>query len=268
MKPRGVLIAGNWKMNYAPRATEGFFSEFSALALKAAIPPGAFGPGKIAVWVIPPAVSLPTALLLAARTSIPVSIGAQNAHWEKNGAFTGELSGPMLLEIGVRDVLVGHSERRQYFGETDETVHKRAMSLLEQGLKVILCIGETRAEREGGKTLDVLKRQLEVGLGPEIAPFLDGRLVLAYEPVWAIGTGLTASPEQAEESHQAIRKFLWDRYGMEAAGRTLLLYGGSVTPENVDSLLACANVDGALVGGASLKPAGFLTLIQAAAKAV
>jgi len=144
----------------------------------------------------------------------------------------------MLREIELSWALVGHSERRQYFGETDETVRKRAESLLNQGFRVILCIGETRAEREAAQTTQVLTRQLDqalVGAHDGAAAFLDGRLVLAYEPVWAIGTGLTASPEQAEEAHQTLRKLLWDRFGMDASARTPILYGGSATPENIDS---------------------------------
>ncbi|OFZ72685.1 MAG: triose-phosphate isomerase, partial [Bdellovibrionales bacterium RIFOXYD1_FULL_44_7] len=191
--------------------------------------------------------------------------------WEKAGAFTGELSGPMLKEIGLDLVLVGHSERRQYFGETDETVRKRSESLLDQGLNVILCIGETKTERESGQTQAILQKQLK-GAFPEngkgATRFLDGRLVIAYEPVWAIGTGLTATPQQAEEAHQIIRKYLWDNFGLEASGKTPILYGGSVTPDNAKTLLACPNIDGALVGGASLKPDNFLALIEAGGKAL
>lgn len=189
----------------------------------------------------------------------------------EKGAFTGEVSGPMLQEIGISTVLVGHSERRQYFGETDESVRKRSESLLAQGFKVILCIGETRTEREQNQTQEILKRQLQGALpeaGKGAASYLNGQLVLAYEPVWAIGTGLTATPAQAEEAHQFIRELMIQRFGAEAAQKTPILYGGSVTPENVDSLLACPNVDGALVGGASLKPDGFLRLLASGCAAV
>ncbi|MGZ3699514.1 MAG: triose-phosphate isomerase family protein, partial [Bdellovibrionota bacterium] len=160
---------------------------------------------------------------------------------------------------------------RQYFGETDETVRKRCESLLEQGFRVILCVGETRAEREAGQTAAVLIRQLSGAIpdaGSGVAKFLDGRVVIAYEPVWAIGTGLTATPEQAEEAHLIIRKQLWDRFGLEASGRTPILYGGSVTPENVDQLLGSPNVDGALVGGASLKPESFLALLNGGGRTI
>lgn len=263
-KPRGVLIAGNWKMNHGPKETAQFFSELGRVPL-------AKNAG-LRACILPPAVSLAAALDGARTASFPIEVGAQSAHWEKKGAFTGELSGPLLQEIGVHTVLVGHSERRQYFGETDETARKRSESLAEQGFTVVLCIGETRPEREQGRTEEVLIRQLHgaivSGASARLVPFLDGRLVIAYEPVWAIGTGLTATPAQAEEAHQIIRKDLWDRFGMEAAGRTSILYGGSVTPENIDSLLSCPNVDGGLVGGASLKAESFLALLRSGARAI
>jgi triosephosphate isomerase len=263
---RGILIAGNWKMNGTRAETEKFFSELNSHPDRALQGPALLElrSGRLQAVLIPPMLSLERALPLAKQAPFKVELAAQNAHWEKKGAFTGEISGPMLTELGLSWVLVGHSERRQYFGETDETVRKRAESLLAQGLRVILCIGETRAEREAGQTQAVLTRQLAGALpeaGKGAAAFLDGRLVLAYEPVWAIGTGLTATPEQAEEAHDFLRSRLNQAYGAEAAQRTQLLYGGSVTAENVDSLLRCPNVDGALVGGASLKPDSFLALL-------
>jgi triosephosphate isomerase len=261
MKPRGVLIAGNWKMNHGPKAAAEFFRGLHV--------PASSAPVRAAVF--PPMTTLQQAVQIAERAPFPVAVGAQNVHWEKSGAFTGEVSGPMLAELGVNWALVGHSERRQYFGETDETARKRTESLLSQGFYVILCIGETRTEREQGRTNEVLTRQLNGAIPQRVkgaSAYLDGRLILAYEPVWAIGTGLTATPQQAEEAHQTIRKLLWDRFGMDASGRTPILYGGSVTPENIDSLLACANVDGALVGGASVKPESFMALINAASRAL
>lgn len=268
---RGVLIAGNWKMNRGPNETEVFFQELKgkfANFLKAR-DLDLLKSGKLRACVIPPMLSLETAQRLTSQSPFPVTVAAQNVHWEKVGAFTGEISGPMLRELGIGWALVGHSERRQFFGETDETVRKRAEGLLEQGFKIILCIGETRAEREAGKTSEVLIRQL-AGACPEkgkgVARFLDGTVVLAYEPVWAIGTGLTATPEQAEEAHALLRSLLKDRFGASAAEKTPILYGGSVTPENVDGLLHCPNVDGGLVGGASLKPESFLALLAAGAK--
>ncbi|MEK6579031.1 MAG: triose-phosphate isomerase, partial [Bdellovibrionota bacterium] len=240
-KPRGVLIAGNWKMNHGLSETNGFFDILSAQS-KAALPKNAEGllkSGALRALVIPTATSLQTARNRTEKNPFPLAIGAQNAHGEKSGAFTGEISGPMLQELNIRWVLIGHSERRQFFGETDSSVRKRCEGLLSQGFHVMLCVGETRAERERGETFKILERQLSgVFAEPEkgAATFLDGRLVLAYEPVWAIGTGLTATPEQAEEAHQMIRKWLWDHFGMDASGRTPILYGGSVTPQNIDSL--------------------------------
>jgi len=276
LKSRGILIAGNWKMNHSLKETEGFFSEIKALTTQGSPILDAeaiqtIESGKVQACLIPPMLSLQYTQTLTQGVSFPLSIACQNAHWEKKGAFTGEVSGPMLQEIGISTVLVGHSERRQYFGETDESVRKRTESLLAQGFKVILCIGETRAEREQNQTQEVLKRQLQGAL-PEAnkgaASYLNGQLVFAYEPVWAIGTGLTATPAQAEEAHQFIRELMIQRFGTEAAQKTPILYGGSVTPENIDSLLACANVDGALVGGASLKPEGFLRLLASGCTAV
>jgi triosephosphate isomerase len=265
VKTRGVLIAGNWKMNPTRHETEQFFAAIQSKASPMQRSPG------LEACVIPPMLALERALKCATEAPFRISVAAQNAHWEKKGAFTGEISGPMLQDLGINWVLIGHSERRQYFGETDETVRKRTESLLEQGFKVILCIGETRAEREQNRTAEILTRQL-TGVLPEAgkgaAKYLNGKLVIAYEPVWAIGTGLTATPAQAEEVHEAIRKFLTERFGTEAASRTQVLYGGSVTPENVDSILACPNVDGALVGGASLKPESFLALLAAGSRSL
>lgn len=271
---RGILIAGNWKMNYGPKEAEHFFlslASSSATMLKPAdMEP--FRSGKLQACVIPPMLTLDAAKHWASKAPFPIHVAAQNVHWEKKGAFTGEISGPMLKEIGIEWVLVGHSERRQYFGETDETVRKRSESLLEQGFKVIVCVGETRAEREAGKTSEVLIRQM-TGVCPEAgkgvsACLTSGNVVFAYEPVWAIGTGLTASPEQAEEAHALIRSLMEKNFGKDAASKTQILYGGSVTPENVDGLLACPNVDGGLVGGASLKPESFLALVAAGARAL
>lgn len=218
--------------------------------------------GRLGANVFPPSLSLETAK--REFTGTPVAVGAQNVHYEVKGAFTGEISGPMLKEIGIGWTLVGHSERRQYFGETDETARKRTESHLRQGFKVIFCFGETRSEREDGRTNSVLEVQLSRGLPEQLTPEMIEQLVLAYEPVWAIGTGLTATPEQAEEAHEYTRNFLIDRYGREAAGKLKILYGGSVTPENIRALLLQPNVDGGLVGGASLKPESFLALLEGA----
>lgn len=273
MKPRGVLIAGNWKMNHTCTETAAFFASIEELVRKTPLAPetkSGLKSGALGALIFPPMLSVARAAELAEKAPFTVEVGAQNVHWERKGAFTGEISGPMVAELGLRWALVGHSERRQFFGETDETVRKRCESLLGQGFQVMMCVGETRAEREAGQTEAVLIRQLEGALprkGEGAAAYLDGRLVIAYEPVWAIGTGLTATPQQAQEAHRFVRGWLAERHGSFAAEETPILYGGSVTPENIDSLLACPDVDGGLVGGASLKPEGFLALLSAGGRA-
>jgi triosephosphate isomerase (TIM) len=227
-----MLIAGNWKMFKGPAETRAFLAAFHP-------------PEGVDVIVCPPHVSL------AAALEGGVTVYAQNAHWELTGPYTGEIGPEMLVELGVSGTLVGHSERRQLFGETDATVARRARAALEAGLGVIACVGETLEQRESGDTELVLKIQIEA------LAFAAGdheRLVLAYEPVWAIGTGRVASPEQAQEAHVFIKGIL-DRP---------VLYGGSVKPENAADLLAQPNVDGALVGGASLDPESLTAICQAA----
>lgn len=250
---RRKIFAGNWKMNYTAKETREFFN-----AIAGKIPAAKSG-CEFQLYV--PTLSLTTALELGRKHGI--TIGAQNAHWEMKGAFTGETSGAMLKEIGVNQVLIGHSERRQYFGETNATVAKRCASLLKQGFNVLVCIGETRAEREAGKTNTVLREQL-MALFHEgdlnCGSYLGKSLHVAYEPVWAIGTGLTATPEQAEEAHVEVRKVLAKSVSEQAAQATSILYGGSVTPANFENLLHCSNIDGGLVGGASLKAEDWLKL--------
>jgi triosephosphate isomerase (TIM) len=224
-----VLIAGNWKMVKGPGATREFLTSFAA-------------PEGVDVVIAPPYVSLAAAL---ESTALPIY--AQSVHWADEGAFTGEISPPMLVELGVAGAIVGHSERRQYFGETDETVAKRAEAALAHGLAVIACVGELEEERERGETEGVLRRQVSVLPDHE-------RLVVAYEPVWAIGTGKTATPELAQSAHAFVKSIL-DRP---------VLYGGSVKPENAAELLAQPDVDGALVGGASLDPESFAAICRAA----
>jgi triosephosphate isomerase len=229
-----VLIAGNWKMFKGPAETEAFCAALRQQRFEG-----------VDVVVCPPFVSLAAAVRLLAGTEIGVA--AQNVHWEREGAFTGEISAPMLRELGVYGVIVGHSERRQWFGETDETVGRRARAALDAGLFVIACVGETESEREAGETTDVLRRQL-AALEP------DENLVVAYEPVWAIGTGRTATPELAQEAHAFVKTRV----------PVPVLYGGSVKPENAADLLAQPDVDGALVGGASLELDSFTAICQAA----
>ncbi len=201
-----------------------------------------------------PYLSLETALKTVKARHLPIQIGAQNVHFEKSGAFTGEISIPMLKEIGVDQVLVGHSERRQFFNETNETVVKRTVAALSQGMEVLACIGETRAEREAQRTESVLLEQLTPLLDQlECRAAMGDKLHLAYEPVWAIGTGVVATPDQAEAAHAYIRTLLAKKLSPEQTNATRILYGGSVSPTNFAELLRCPNIDGGLVGGASLK---------------
>lgn len=259
---RPILIAGNWKMNRGQKETEEFFAGLKPLWK---IDSALMKSGGLQAALFPPALSLERAL--KARGDLPITIGCQNVHFEKSGAFTGEVSAPMLSEIGINWALVGHSERRQYFGETDASACKRATSLIAQGFTVVFCIGETRTEREAGQTNAVLTRQIQEGL-KGFTKDQTAKLIIAYEPVWAIGTGLTATPEQAEEAQKFCRDLITKQFDAEIASKMLILYGGSVTPQNVDSLLACPNVDGALVGGASVKPDSFYALVEAGAAVI
>jgi triosephosphate isomerase len=231
-----MLIAGNWKMYKGPAETAEF-----CLGLREQQVEG------VDVVVAPPFVSLAVAVQLLAGTEIGVA--AQNVHWESEGAFTGEVSPSMLLELGVYGAIVGHSERRQHFGETDETAALRARAALDAGMFVIACVGETEDERDRGETEAVLRRQVSV-------LERDDNLVIAYEPVWAIGTGKTATPEMAEEAHELIKAII----------DVPVLYGGSVKPENAEELLAHGHVDGALVGGASLDLESFNAICRAGAR--
>src|SRR5687767_1093660 len=231
-----MLIAGNWKMYKRSAETAGFCIELKERLA---------GLEGVEVAVCPPFTSLAVAVQMLAGTDIAVA--AQNVHWELEGAFTGEVSPPMLRELGVYGAIVGHSERRQLFGETDEDVAKRARAALDAGLSVIACVGETDEEREAGETEDVLRRQVSVLEAED-------NLVVAYEPVWAIGTGKTATPEIAQEAHAFIKGLL----------DVPVLYGGSVKPENAGELLAQPDVDGALVGGASLDVESFAAICLAA----
>jgi triosephosphate isomerase len=182
-------------------------------------------------------------------------------YWAKEGAFTGEVSGPMLKAAGCRSVLIGHSERRQYFGETDETVLKKTVAALDTGLQPVVCVGERLEEREAGRTVDVLRTQFNGGLAP-LTPEQFAQVVIAYEPVWAIGTGKTATPEIAAEAHQVLRDCVRGKFGAGAASAIRILYGGSVKPDNVKSLMAKPDIDGTLVGGASLDPASFASIVN------
>jgi len=247
------LIAGNWKMNKT-------MAETVVLARELREKLGDVS--SLEVLVCPPFTSLAAAVqeLRGSR----IAVGAQNLHWENAGAFTGEISAPMLREIPVTHVIIGHSERRQLFGETDDGVNRRLKAALAAGLTPIVCVGESLAEREGGQTAAVIDRQVRAGLAG-IAPESLRLTVLAYEPVWAIGTGRTATPQQAQDVHAGIRRLLGQLSSPAVAAEVRILYGGSVKPDNARELMSCPDIDGALVGGASLKTADFCGIVLHAA---
>jgi triosephosphate isomerase len=255
MRHNPPLIAGNWKMNGTLMEARALVSEI----VKAA--PGLF-PARLVV--IPPFTALCETSRLAQGS--PLGVGGQDLYWEDKGAFTGEISGLMLKDAGCAYVLVGHSERRQFFGESDASVNRKALAALRQGLSPIVCIGESLEERESGRTMAKIKTSLDEGLR-EMPQEDRGRIVLAYEPIWAIGTGRTATPGQAEEVHAFIRKDLEEKYGYPAASCAIILYGGSVKPANAYSLLKEKDIDGFLVGGASLETESFIQIAREALRA-
>jgi len=244
------LIAGNWKMYKTIAETERFFREFLPLVADSR---------HCEIAIAPPFTAI-TKAVEAARGS-RVAISGQDVYWEQQGAFTGQVAAPMLAEAGCRLTIIGHSERRQYFAETDETVAKKVRAALAAGLESIVCIGELLEQREAGQTEAVLRRQVDGGLGGLTAEQLT-RIIIAYEPVWAIGTGRTATPDMAEEAHRFIRALAATRFGKEAAAGLRILYGGSVKPDNIKGLMAQPDIDGALVGGASLDPKGFASIVN------
>jgi triosephosphate isomerase len=246
---RRKLIAGNWKM---------YKTTAEAVALVEEIGKGAAS-APSDVLVAPPYTAL--AAVVGAAKGGPVAVAAQNMHYEKEGAFTGEVSAAMLKDLGVTHVVLGHSERRQYFAETDEGVAKKTKVALDNGITPVSCVGETLSEREAGRTMDVVKRQVDAVLNALTADEA-GLIVVAYEPVWAIGTGKVATPEQAQEVHAFIRLRIGAVHGKATADVLRVLYGGSVKPDNVKGLMALPDVDGALVGGASLKADSFLKLVH------
>jgi len=252
MTSRIPMIAGNWKMN---------LTLAEAVQLVNAIAESLKGLDRLEVLVAPPF----PALLRVKETigKAPILLAGQNMHWEAQGAFTGEVSAAMLTEAGCTHVILGHSERRTLFGETDELIDRKASAAVKRGLVPIVCIGETLEEREKGLTFQVLERQLSLSL----KSFKEGKrlpptTILAYEPVWAIGTGRTATPEQAQEVHHFIRQWLKGQFGEQPAEAVRILYGGSVKPDNVRDLMSKPDIDGALVGGASLKPESFLPIVR------
>src|ERR1022692_2944558 len=247
---RKKVIAANWKMYKTPEQTAAFFQEFLPLVADHT---------RDEIVVCPPYIDLHTAV--AAVKGSLVAVGAQNTHWEKEGAFTGEISVPMLNDLGVTHVIIGHSERRQYFNETDDTVNRKLEIALENGLTPIVCVGEVLEEREAGLTEDVLRRQCTRAFNG-ISGRKAAKLAVAYEPVWAIGTGKTATPQMAADAHMVIRHEAEEAFGKEFAHGLRILYGGSVKPDNATALMSEIEIDGALVGGASLDPASFTKIVK------
>jgi triosephosphate isomerase (TIM) len=247
---RKKLIAANWKMYKTPDQTTAFFAEFLPMVA---------GHSRDEIVVCPPFVDL-LAAVEAARGS-NVAVGAQNIHWAKDGAFTGEVSPIMLTAIEVTHVIIGHSERRQYFNETDDTVNRKLEIALENGLTPIVCVGEVLEEREAGLTEDVLRRQCTRAFNG-ISARKAAKLAIAYEPVWAIGTGKTATPEMASDAHMVIRHEAEKSFGKDFAQKLRILYGGSVKPDNATALMSEDEIDGALVGGASLDAANFTKIVK------
>lgn len=247
---RKKFIAGNWKMFKTVSEALDFAKDAKARLA---------GVSDVQVAIAAPFIALHD--LAAAFQGTSIELAAQNCHWEKEGAFTGEISVGMLKELGVQHVLVAHSERRQFFGETNATANKKVKAALAAGLGVILCVGEMLADREAGKTFDVVKDHV-LGSLDGISAAEMAKIVVAYEPVWAIGTGKTASPAQAQEVHAFIRKTLAERFSPAVAEATRIQYGGSVKPDNVKELMSQPDIDGALVGGASLKPDSFEALVK------
>jgi len=247
---RKKLMAANWKMCKTPQQAQEFLRAFLPIVE---------GHTRDEIAICPPFVCLPAVVEALAGQSI--GVGAQNLYWEKEGAYTGEVSAGMLVAVGCTHVIIGHSERRQYFGETDDTVNRKLKAALAAGLTPILCVGEVLQERESGKTEDVLCRQCQRGLSG-ISGEEARRLVIAYEPVWAIGTGKTATPQTASEAHVVVRAEAAKFLGKPVADHMRILYGGSVKPENAKALMSEPEIDGALVGGASLDPKSFAAIVK------
>ncbi|HLG96935.1 MAG TPA: triose-phosphate isomerase [Bryobacteraceae bacterium] len=247
---RRPIMAGNWKMYKTPAETSAFFEKFRPLVS---------GVQHCEIVICPPFIDLEAALSATGESKI--EIGAQNLFWAKEGAYTGEISGSMLKALGCRWVLIAHSERRQYFGETDESAAKKLVAALEAGLTPVYCVGETLDQRESSQTGLILESQLQAALS-RLTPEQFEEIVIAYEPVWAIGTGKVATPEIAADAHRFIRDQIRKLFGAGAASACRILYGGSVKPDNIRGLMAQPEIDGALVGGASLDPNSFASIVN------
>ena len=249
---RKTVIAGNWKMNMTPAETKAFITELAPMVA---------GMDKCDIVLCVPAIDIPAAVEAASGTNI--KIGAENVHFKESGAYTGEISAKMLVEAGVKYVVVGHSERRQYFGETDQTVNLRTLAAVNAGLTAIVCVGETLEQRNLGYTETLLKYQTKMALTGVSREQLKN-IVVAYEPVWAIGTGVTATAEQADEGNGFVRAAIAEVYGADVAETVTVQYGGSMNDANAEELLSKVNVDGGLIGGASLKTDKFTAIVKAA----
>ncbi|MDP8298722.1 MAG: triose-phosphate isomerase [Candidatus Tantalella remota] len=247
---RKPIIAGNWKM---------YKNVNEAVELANEIKRATFDVENVEIVICPPFVGLPDLGEMLIESN--VGLGAQNCYWEEEGAYTGEISVPMIKSVNAQYVIIGHSERRKYFGETDETVNKKIKAVIDGGLIPIVCVGEVLEEREAGKTLEVVKTQVTGALQGFDEAYIDS-VVIAYEPVWAIGTGKTASPEQAQEVHAMIRKLLTELYSENLSSSRRILYGGSVKPDNIEELMKAEDIDGGLIGGASLKSESFVDMIK------
>ncbi len=247
---RKPIIAGNWKLNNTVK---------ESIELASSLKDSLSGISDIDIVICPVFTSLSAVKDAIADSNI--KLGAQDVFWQDSGAFTGEVSALMLADVGVEYVIIGHSERRQYFGETNETVNRKIKAVLKHGLTPIVCLGEVLEEREESKTFDVIKTQLNESFAGMSAEDMK-KIVIAYEPVWAIGTGKTATPEQAEEVHKYVRDLIAERYDQQTASVVRIQYGGSVKPENISELIAQPDIDGALVGGASLKAEAFVEIVK------
>ncbi|MEP6714950.1 MAG: triose-phosphate isomerase [Terriglobia bacterium] len=247
---RKPLMAGNWKMYKTPAETHAFFEAFKPLIAGASV---------CEIVICPPFPDLHAAIKEAQGSGI--GVGAQNLHWGREGAVTGEVSGHMLQAIGCSHVIIAHSERREYFGETEPDVVRKTEAALEYGLTPIVCVGERLEERESGRTDEILAEQFDGGIAP-LTPEQFAKIVIAYEPVWAIGTGKTATPQIAADAHRFIRQKAVAKFGADAGGAVRILYGGSVKPDNVKRLMQEEEIDGALVGGASLDPKSFAAIVN------
>lgn len=252
MAERKFCIAGNWKMHKTTA---------EAVELANGVKEGVKGVNEVDIVVCPPFTALQAVMEVVQGSNL--ELGAQNVHWEESGAFTGEIAPSMLCDLQVSYAVIGHSERRQFFGETDEGVNKRLKAALKAGLTPIVCIGETLEQREAGETENVIERQVTHSLA-DLSPDAMAQTVVAYEPVWAIGTGRTATPEQAQEIHQFVRELIRKQFG-QVAEQVIIQYGGSVKPENAEELLGQDDIDGALIGGASLKADAFSDIVKTAA---